>query len=146
MPFDEGLIRLNRQECLSLLATASFARVGVNVDALPAILPVTIAVMDDAVVFRTIPGTKLAYAAAGAVLAVEADHYDPSLETGWSVLVRGVASELDDPDDVARARELLTASWIDGDAAEHFISVSCDLITGRRLRSLAASDSWPDGG
>lgn len=133
MPFDQGLTRLSRDECMGLLAATTFARVGVSVDALPAILPVTIVVMDDAIVFRTVPGTKLAYAAAGAVLAVEADAYDSSTREGWSVLVRGVAMEVSEPGTIEHARSLLANSWIDG-AAEHYVRVSCDLVTGRLLR------------
>ncbi|MGZ8805089.1 MAG: pyridoxamine 5'-phosphate oxidase family protein [Microbacterium sp.] len=133
MPFDDGLVRLNRRQCIELLAASPFARVGVSVDALPAILPVTIAMMDDAVVFRTVPGTKLAFASNQAIVAVEADSYDPAKRDGWSVLVRGVASELVDADEIAGARGLLADSWLtDGDAA-HYVSVSCDLVTGRRL-------------
>ena len=134
MPFDSGLTHLTRHECLTLLATASFARVGVSVEALPAILPVMIATIEECVVFRTIPGTKLAYAATGPILAIEADEYDPRLGDGWSVLVRGVASELGAPREIARARELLSDSWIAAGSAEHYVSVSCDLVTGRRLR------------
>jgi len=118
---------------MALLASVSFARVGVSVEALPAILPVTIAVMDKSVIFRTIPGTKLAHAAAGSILAIEADHYVTSEGRGWSVLVRGVASELLDEHNITRARELLTDSWIDGQTAERYVNVSCDLVTGRRL-------------
>jgi uncharacterized protein len=145
MPFDAGLAELNRDECMALLANATFGRVGVSVDALPAILPVRIALRDDAVMFRTVPGTKLAFAASRSVLAVEADHYDPSIGDGWSVLVRGVASELVDEGEIARARELLKGSWIDG-AAEHYVRVGCDLVTGRRLRHLAPAETWPDPG
>jgi nitroimidazol reductase NimA-like FMN-containing flavoprotein (pyridoxamine 5'-phosphate oxidase superfamily) len=133
MPFDDGLVRLNRQECMALLATASFARVGVSVDALPAILPVTIALMDDAVVFRTVPGTKLAFASARSIIAVEADSYDSSERDGWSVLVRGVATELVDAGPIVRARDLLADSWLTNDDAAHYVSVTCDLVTGRRL-------------
>lgn len=140
MPFDEGLVELNREECMTLLASTSFGRVGVSVDALPAIVPVTIAVTGGAVVFRTIPGTKLAYATAHSVLAVEADYYDPSLRDGWSVLVRGVASKLVDARDIARARERLPVSWMDG-AAEHYVRVGCDLVTGRRLRHAVSSET-----
>ena len=132
MPFDEGLTRLDRDQCLSLLASTSFARVGISVQALPAILPVTIALMDDAVVFRTVPGTKLAYAASRSILAIEADQYDPSRRQGWSVLVRGVATQLAVRRDIERARALLADSWMDG-ADEHFVGVSCDLVTGRLL-------------
>jgi nitroimidazol reductase NimA-like FMN-containing flavoprotein (pyridoxamine 5'-phosphate oxidase superfamily) len=135
MPLEAGLARLTREECMDLLARASFGRVGVSVDALPAILPVTIALMDGDVVFRTVPGTKFAYAARNAVLAVEVDDYDPDRTEGWSVLVRGVATQLDDADadEVARARTLLARSWIPDDVGEHFVKVSCDLVTGRRL-------------
>jgi nitroimidazol reductase NimA-like FMN-containing flavoprotein (pyridoxamine 5'-phosphate oxidase superfamily) len=138
MPFDEGLVLLNHDACVRLLANAPVGRIGVSVDALPAIVPVWIALMDDSIVFRTVPGTKLAYAATGSVLAVEVDEYDPETRDGWSVLVRGIASELADADDIARARQLLSGSWIDG-AAEHYVRVSCDLVTGRRLRNLAPS-------
>jgi nitroimidazol reductase NimA-like FMN-containing flavoprotein (pyridoxamine 5'-phosphate oxidase superfamily) len=134
MPFDDSLARLNREECMALLASAPIGRVGVSVEALPAILPVTIAVLDDSVIFRTVPGTKLAYASARSVLAVEADDYDVSRGDGWSVLVRGVASELTNSTDIGRARILLTDSWISDDAAEHYVRVNADLVTGRRLR------------
>jgi uncharacterized protein len=137
MSFDEGSLRLNREQCMALLTSVAFGRVGVSVDALPAIVPVTIAVLDDSVVFRTLPGTKLAYAAAGSVLAVEADSYDSEARDGWSVLVRGIASEIDDIHEIARARALLADSWI-GDVAEHYVRVGCDLVTGRHLRSAKA--------
>lgn len=121
---------------MDLLAGATFGRVGVSVDALPAILPVTIALLDDGIIFRTVAGTKLAFAARHAVLAVEADHYDPEHADGWSVLVRGVATQFDDLDQVARARELLDRTWIPDDAGEHYVRVSCDLVTGRRLQNV----------
>jgi nitroimidazol reductase NimA-like FMN-containing flavoprotein (pyridoxamine 5'-phosphate oxidase superfamily) len=133
MPLEAGLARLNREQCLGLLAHSSFGRVGISVDALPAILPVTIALLDDDVVFRTVPGTKLAYAARNAVLAIEVDDYDPTTREGWSVLVRGVATQLEDEDEIARARSVLDRSWIPEASGEHFVRVSSDLVTGRRL-------------
>lgn len=126
---------------MALLARTSFARVGVSVDALPAILPVTIALLDDRVLFRTLPGTKLAYAAEGSILAVEADEYDPADGEGWSVLVRGVASELTSRSTIERARERLAASWIGDESAEHYVAVACDLVTGRRLHHLDPSEA-----
>ena len=119
---------------MELLSPAWFGRVGVSVHALPAILPVVIAVVGERIVFRTIPGTKLAHAATGSILAVEADGYDRETGEGWSVLVRGVATELVDSATLSRARELLAHSWIGETAAEHYIGVGCDLVTGRRLR------------
>jgi len=139
MPYDAGLTRLSRDECMALLRRASIARVGVSVEALPAILPVTIAVLDEQVIFQTIPGTKLDHASVGSILAVEADDFDPVAGDGWSVLVRGVAAELVDAAAIARAHLLLPETWIDPEFAEHYVGVSCDLVTGRRLRSRAAT-------
>jgi nitroimidazol reductase NimA-like FMN-containing flavoprotein (pyridoxamine 5'-phosphate oxidase superfamily) len=141
MPLEAGLSRLDREQCMALLAGASFGRVGVSVDALPAILPVKIALLDDGVVFRTVPGTKLAYAARNAVLAVEADEYDSETGGGWSVLVRGVARQLENDDEIELARSVLERSWIPDGAGEHFVRVACDLVTGRQLEK----DGSPNG-
>ena len=78
------LSELTRDECMSLLATAVVGRVGLSVDALPVVLPVNFAVSDQDIVFRTVEGTKFHAAAAGAVVAFEADAYEPSGRSGWS--------------------------------------------------------------
>ncbi|MGZ8735466.1 MAG: pyridoxamine 5'-phosphate oxidase family protein [Acidimicrobiia bacterium] len=127
------LAELSRDECIALLRQVRLGRVGVSVDALPAIFPVFLTVIDGAVVFRTVPGTKLKAAADGAIVAVEADGYDDATGEGWSVLVRGVANELADEARTEIARSRLTTTWIDG-APEHLVEVSTDLVTGRRLR------------
>ena len=101
-------------------------------DALPAIFPVFFTMVDDVAVFRTVPGTKLAAASDGAIVALEVDDFDAVTGEGWSVLVRGVAGELDPGPRAAQARRRLDTSWIDG-AAEHLVEVSTDLVTGRRI-------------
>jgi nitroimidazol reductase NimA-like FMN-containing flavoprotein (pyridoxamine 5'-phosphate oxidase superfamily) len=124
--------RLNREECLLLLEGARLARVGVSVDALPAIFPVLMTMMDESIIFRTIPGTKLTAASRGEIVAVEADHFDEANGEGWSVLVRGVARELLNAQRAEEARVHLQPRWMYG-AAEHFVEVSTDLVTGRRV-------------
>ena len=126
------LRELSRSECLDLLRDAVFGRVGVSVDALPAIFPVFLTVIDDVVVFRTAPGTKLAAAGGGAIVAVEVDAVDVITGVGWSVLVRGVARELDAGPRLEAARVRLGTTWLDG-AREHLVEVSTDLVTGRHL-------------
>jgi nitroimidazol reductase NimA-like FMN-containing flavoprotein (pyridoxamine 5'-phosphate oxidase superfamily) len=126
------LSRLDREECLQLLGGARLARVGVSVDALPAIFPIFMTLLDDNVVFRTIPGTKLTAASRGAIVAVEADEFDRARGVGWSVLVRGVARELENVQRAERARSQLQPLWMYG-AGEHFVEVSTDLVTGRRI-------------
>ena len=58
----------------------------VNVDGVPAAFPVNFALLDDDIVFRTAPGTKLSAALEGAVVGFEVDRIDPVFESGWSVL------------------------------------------------------------
>ena len=58
------------------------------------------------VVFRTDEGTKLDAAARGSGVAFEIDGTDEAARTGWSVVVRGEATEVTDPAELARLRKL----------------------------------------
>ncbi len=130
---------LARDECLRLLASTPVGRVGVTIDALPAVLPVNFVVSDGAVVFRTVPGTKLDAATAGAVVAFEADGYGTDADPhGWSVLVRGVAREITEPDELAAARALPLESWAWDGGADRFVRIELTVLTGRRVRDTTA--------
>jgi nitroimidazol reductase NimA-like FMN-containing flavoprotein (pyridoxamine 5'-phosphate oxidase superfamily) len=133
------LEELATEECIRLLGTTSLGRLGVSIGALPAVLPVNFVVDGDGVVFRTVPGTKLDAATARAVVALEADGYDPATGNTWSVLVRGVAQEITEPDDLVRARQLPLDSWALGDTADRFVRVGMELVTGRRVRRAGPS-------
>jgi nitroimidazol reductase NimA-like FMN-containing flavoprotein (pyridoxamine 5'-phosphate oxidase superfamily) len=139
MPDDEeprvrGLEELSSDECLRLLASVPVGRVGITIDALPAVLPVNFVVHDGVVLFRTVPGTKLDVATAGAVVAFEADSYgSDGAPAGWSVLVRGVAQEVTDPDELAAARALPLESWAWDGIADRFVKIEPTLVTGRRI-------------
>ena len=118
---------------MRLLASVPVGRVGVTIDALPAVLPVNFVVSDGAVVFRTIPGTKLDSSTTDAVVAFEVDSYGTADDPGgWSVLVRGVARELTDRTALASAGQMLESWALDGDA-DRFIRIEPTLLTGRRI-------------
>ena len=102
-----GLEVLNRADCLQLLRTASLGRIGITAGALPTILPINFRVDGERILFRTGVGTKLDAATRGTVVAFEADDIDPMYHSGWSVVVTGVAREVDDPDDRGVLRRLL---------------------------------------
>jgi nitroimidazol reductase NimA-like FMN-containing flavoprotein (pyridoxamine 5'-phosphate oxidase superfamily) len=125
---------LDRDECLQLLGTVPVGRVGVSIGALPAVLPVNFCLASDRVVFRSKAGAKLSAATAGTVVAFEVDDYDPSGQSGWSVLVQGVARELTEPDELAQVRELPLESWAFDGGADHVISVDLTVVSGRRIR------------
>ena len=125
---------LGPAECLARLRETQVARIGVSVDALPSILPVFVTVLDQSVAFRTVPGTKLWAATNGAIVAVEADAFDHATGEGWSVVVRGRATQITSPQRIARVRQSHMWSWIGAGAAEHFVEVGLDLVTGRSIR------------
>jgi uncharacterized protein len=127
-----GLEVLDEDECLALLAQAHVGRVAVHSGALPAIFPVNYALTDHGIVFRTSQGSKLAAATQHAVVAFEIDEADSLYHSGWSVLAVGVASEISDPDALAEARALPLRAW-GSTAADHFVRVEVDRMTGRRI-------------
>lgn len=124
---------LDEAQCLALLGSVDVGRVGISTGALPAILPVNFAVRGRDIVFRTVPGTKLAAAVAGTVVAFEADQAPSGADGAWSVLVRGVAEEVTDPDQ-RRALEPLAPSWAFDGEADHVVRIPIALISGRRFR------------
>lgn len=130
-----GLEILDPGQCLQLLAQATIGRVGVSHGALPVVLPVNFVLTEAGVVFRTRPGTKLDAAIDGAVVAFEADAFDSMFHAGWSVVVTGVAQVRDLDQLPPRAR--LAPRWAspghDPEAAERFVVIPTDMVSGRRV-------------
>ena len=88
-----GLERLEREDCLRLLASQRVGRVAVVSVGQPLIFPVNYALDGDTVVFRTAAGTKFDAAVRGAPASFEIDSFDALYHTGWSVVVSGRAEE-----------------------------------------------------
>ena len=122
---------LSRSECVQLLTRAQVGRVVLTAGALPAVVPVAFAVLDDAVVMCTSSDTRLAAAADGGVLAFEIDEIDLPSRTGWSVLVTGVAELVIDPLTRSRIRGMV-APWAPGHH-DVFIRLPLTVLTGRRI-------------
>jgi nitroimidazol reductase NimA-like FMN-containing flavoprotein (pyridoxamine 5'-phosphate oxidase superfamily) len=128
-----GLEVLDRDVCLQLLAEATIGRVGVSHGALPVVLPVNFVLTDAGVVFRTRRGTKLDAAVDGAVVAFEADAFDPLFHSGWSVVVTGVAAvrELDDlPERAQLAPRWAAPGHLDD---ERYVLIPTEIVSGRRV-------------
>lgn len=128
-----GTIReLTRAECFELLAGEHIGRVAVTDDRGPVVFPVNFVLDRHTVVFRTEEGTKLAAASRGSRVCFEVDHADPAARTGWSVIVRGEVTEVTDPAELARLRELPLRSWAPG-ARDRYIRILPAVLTGRRI-------------
>ena len=91
-----GCVVLDRAQCLAYLAGGGLGRIAVNVGALPSILPVHFALIDERVVFSIGAGTTLDRATRDTVVAFESDGHDAGCGGQWSVTVTGVARHLRD--------------------------------------------------
>lgn len=123
---------LDEQECLALLGQVSIGRVGLSVGALPVVLPVNFVLVRDGILLRTSDGSKLRAAWEQAVVAFEADHFDPITRTGWSVLVQGRSRVVTDAREVEQHLAQPLLPWADP-FAERFVEITCERISGRRV-------------
>lgn len=131
-----GLEILDEDECRALLARAEIGRIVFTHQALPAIQPVNFALSDGDIVIRTSRRSRLATAAAGAVVAFEIDEFDTEARTGWSVVAVGHARHVADSADAAALEALPLRSWAPGER-DHFIRIRPELLTGRRIGDAA---------
>jgi nitroimidazol reductase NimA-like FMN-containing flavoprotein (pyridoxamine 5'-phosphate oxidase superfamily) len=125
------LRRLDRTECLALLASHEVGRVAVLDGGTPTILPINYALDGEAVVFRTDPGLKLS-AGPRAPASFEVDDIDPVTRSGWSVIVAGRLEEVTafDHRTWERIRSLPVGPWADGPKA-HWMRLVPVRISGR---------------
>lgn len=133
------MLTLSREECLELLARAAIGRFVFTIDALPAVVPLAFALDGAAAVCRTSSTTRLARAADGGVLALQADQIDPSTRTGWSVVGTGLAEVVRDAEEARRIAGLVQP-WVEGlhDVA---IRLPLTVLTGRRILAAGVADN-----
>ena len=128
-----GLEVLGPDECLRLLASEPVGRLAFVLDGGPTILPVTYVVSHGGVAFRTASGSKLDTALMGRPVAFEVDGFDRDRRTGWSVVLRGVAEFVDDPDRIDELDERDLHPWSAHAEDGAWVLVRADEISGRRL-------------
>jgi nitroimidazol reductase NimA-like FMN-containing flavoprotein (pyridoxamine 5'-phosphate oxidase superfamily) len=140
---------LGVDECWARLATTSVGRLCFVEGEDPVVLPFNYAVDGHSVVMRTGSWTALErVAAAGATVAFEADVTWPRLHEGWSVVVRGLLTEVTDEGERAALARIPLHPWAGGQR-EHFVRIQPWSVTGREVRSPRGSDrsgSDPTGG
>ncbi len=123
---------LTKSECFRLLAGYHLGRVVLVDDRGPVAFPVNFILDRHTVLFRTDEGTKLDVVGRGAQVAFEVDRTDEVTRTGWSVLVRGEAVEVTDPEDLAHVRRLPLYPWAPGDKSR-YVRILPAVLTGRRI-------------
>jgi hypothetical protein len=132
-----GMQELNEAECLDLLASQLYGRLGIIVEGRPEIFPVNYSLDNDrCVTFRTVAGMKLA----GAVnhhVVFEVDRVNPVLHTGWSVIVHGVAHQTDRILPGGRA----LAPWLPD--RPYLLRITRSSVTGRYIGERPAELGQP---
>ncbi|HUP76611.1 MAG TPA: pyridoxamine 5'-phosphate oxidase family protein [Acidimicrobiales bacterium] len=127
-----GIEILSFDQCRELLEGAIVGRIGMVVNGEPVILPVNYRYVRGSIVFRTALGEKSDAAVMGKPVAFEIDDWDPVHETGWSVLVKGTAHEVD-ADDAAAADASTLQPWARAVERDIWVRIVPNEITGRRV-------------
>lgn len=128
-------------ECWDLLRGVSVGHLAVTVDDHPEIFPVNYKVDDESLVFRTGEGTKLRSAGGHSAVALEADGFDASTRTAWSVLVKGHALVLEPSPELLTGVGLTLFPWQAGQK-DHFVRVVPASVTGRRFGVTSPLTWW----
>lgn len=128
-----GLEVLGRSDCLELLGTVAFGRLGLSIDALPVVLPVSFVVDGDDLAVVAVGDDRLAVALGGAIVAFEAGRHDTVSGMDWSVLVRGCSTRLPGSERMGGLSAGDPGVWGEG-VTGHRAIISTELVSGRRRR------------
>lgn len=122
---------LSLAECRTLLAGEKIGRIAVTRAGVPHVAPVNYTVVDGAVVFRAMPGTKLAAAELGEPVPFEVDSFDLRRRVGWSVMISGRTELVTDDRERQRVSGQLD-SWA-ATPADSIVRILPDLVSGCML-------------
>ncbi|WP_405876914.1 pyridoxamine 5'-phosphate oxidase family protein [Streptomyces sp. NBC_01136] len=126
------LIELSAEECRARLSRHGVGRLAMDTPDGPIIIPLNYNVIDGVVTFRTAPDA-LPATAVEAHVAFEVDHIDEALSEGWSVLIRGFARAVTEPDAVRRLTALAYSGPWAGGERDVWVRIEPVTTTGRRI-------------
>ncbi len=118
---------------MDLLGQGGIGRVVFDDTSGPVALPVNFETFGHDLVFQTGEGSMAAALRRGGPLSLEADHFDTTLAEGWSVLVRGHATVMTDPEELRLVRALQIKDWA-GQPRPITGRVAAEAVSGRRIR------------
>ncbi|WP_432560506.1 pyridoxamine 5'-phosphate oxidase family protein [Granulicoccus sp. GXG6511] len=124
--------QLSEDESWALLAGQPVGRLATSVAGRPDIYPVNYVLDDHTVVFKTERGSKLLELTINDRVAFEVDDWREGLG-GWSVVCRGQAEKIEDPDERERAEELPLHPWVPTPKTV-YVRIVVDDISGRSFR------------
>ncbi len=95
---------LTEEDCWELLRSSSLGRIAVAFRGVPEIYPINFIAVDERLLLRTAPGTKLLELTINDKVAFETDSVGG--DTAWSVVVNGTARVLELQSEIQAANEL----------------------------------------
>lgn len=128
----EELMELGRSECETLLRRGVVGRVALATPTGPHIVPLNYAVSEGDVVVCTTPYSLLGTYGRDHLLAFEVDHFEYPRQRGWSVVVRGRATAVDDSEELRTLVRVLPRPWATG-SRSLYLRIPLTEVTGRRL-------------
>jgi transcriptional regulator with XRE-family HTH domain len=124
---------LDRPTCQALISEGGVGRVVFDEPGGPVALPVNFRMLDEDVIVRTTSSAALLRSLGTATISFEVDHIDDALTEGWSVLIRGNAHSISDPEELRLAKALGVTPWAGGNR-DVYVRIVSNEVTGRRLR------------
>jgi transcriptional regulator with XRE-family HTH domain len=124
---------LTSAQCEEHLAAGGIGRIVYSTESGPIALPVNFIFAGGTVIFRT--SDAMAGAIDGVVdgvVAFEVDHIDEEMSEGWSVLVRGRARMIEDPEERGAIGQLDLEPWAGG-ARLNLIGITPLELSGRAI-------------
>ena len=118
---------LTAEQCEEHLAAGGIGRIVFSTGSGPVAFPVNFIFTAGAVVFRT--SDAMTSNIAG-VVAFEVDHIDEAMSEGWSVLVRGHARLIEEPEERFAVAQLDLEPWAGG-ARLNLVQIAPFELTGR---------------
>ncbi|MFC5502121.1 pyridoxamine 5'-phosphate oxidase family protein [Lysinimonas soli] len=128
---EDGAVELAPSECRTLIAGGDFGRLAIRSSDGVDIFPVNFVMHDDALYFRSGPGSKMVDLTSDPRVAFEVD--ERSDTSAWSVVVHGHAMRLNSDADIEASTVLALRAWDPSDKF-NYVRLEIDTITGRRVR------------
>jgi len=110
---------ISKARALAFLEAAPVAHIGVVYHGEPYVTPMSFVMAGDKVAFRTKPGRRFAAIEQNPMVSIEVSSYDAEIGDWTSVIVEGVAREMDDE---------ATLSWTDEKFFEKYHEIQGSLL------------------
>lgn len=122
---------MTEDECWEMLRNQPIGRVAMTIGDEVEVFPVNYEIRENSLYIRTAEGTKLFGIALGRPVAFEIDDWDD--ESGWSVIAKCAAHQLDHAYEIQEAEQLGLTRWVP-DTPDVLVRLNPMKVTGRRFR------------